>query len=116
MENRYQSRLRRNQVKIVKEIAAKVQEVNQDAIREFIFGCSIISLCIGAPSVFSISSKCFSSFAATNVSYIHRIGRTGRAGGSGLAITFVAAKDEKHLEEIHQVHELLHPLRLSTEF
>ena len=33
-------------------------------------------------------------------SYIHRIGRTGRAGGSGLAITFVAAKDEKHLEEI----------------
>lgn len=34
MENRYQSRLRRNQVKIVKEIAAKVQEVNQDVIRE----------------------------------------------------------------------------------
>lgn len=34
MENRYQSRLRRNQVKIVKEIAARVQEVNQDVIRE----------------------------------------------------------------------------------
>lgn len=35
-------------------------------------------------------------------SYIHRIGRTGRAGGSGIAITFVAAKDEKHLEEIEK--------------
>ena len=35
-------------------------------------------------------------------SYIHRIGRTGRAGGSGLTITFVAAKDEKHLEEIEK--------------
>lgn len=34
MENRYQSRLRRNQVKIVKEIAAKVQEVIQDVIPE----------------------------------------------------------------------------------
>ncbi|MED0973244.1 DEAD/DEAH box helicase [Bacillus paramycoides] len=36
-------------------------------------------------------------------SYIHRIGRTGRAGGSGLAITFVAAKDERFLEEIEKV-------------
>ncbi|WP_242215376.1 DEAD/DEAH box helicase [Bacillus cereus group sp. BfR-BA-01383] len=35
-------------------------------------------------------------------SYIHRIGRTGRAGGSGLAITFVAAKDERYLEEIEK--------------
>ncbi|MBE7106090.1 DEAD/DEAH box helicase [Bacillus cereus] len=35
-------------------------------------------------------------------SYIHRIGRTGRAGGSGLAITFVAEKDERYLEEIEK--------------
>ncbi|KFN01618.1 DEAD/DEAH box helicase [Bacillus clarus] len=35
-------------------------------------------------------------------SYIHRIGRTGRAGGSGLAITFVAPKDERYLEEIEK--------------
>ena len=35
-------------------------------------------------------------------SYIHRIGRTGRAGGSGITITFVATKDEKHLEEIEK--------------
>ncbi|MEN1936145.1 DEAD/DEAH box helicase [Paenibacillus sp. 102] len=35
-------------------------------------------------------------------SYIHRIGRTGRAGGSGLAITFVAPKDEMHLKEIEK--------------
>ncbi|CAI8947849.1 MULTISPECIES: DEAD/DEAH box helicase [Bacillus] len=35
-------------------------------------------------------------------SYIHRIGRTGRAGGSGLAITFVAPKDEMYLKEIEK--------------
>ena len=34
MENRYQSRLRRNQASIVKEIAVKVQEVIQDVVRE----------------------------------------------------------------------------------
>lgn len=34
MENRYQSRLRRNQANIVKEIAVKVQEGNQDIVRE----------------------------------------------------------------------------------
>ena len=36
MENRYQSRLRRNQANIVKEIAVKVQEVNQDVVREMV--------------------------------------------------------------------------------
>lgn len=35
-------------------------------------------------------------------SYIHRIGRTGRAGESGLAITFVAPKDEMYLKEIEK--------------
>lgn len=33
-------------------------------------------------------------------SYIHRIGRTGRAGENGLAITFIATKDLKQLDEI----------------
>ncbi|WP_435798860.1 DEAD/DEAH box helicase [Peribacillus asahii] len=36
-------------------------------------------------------------------SYIHRIGRTGRAGEHGLAITFIATKDLKQLEEIESV-------------
>ncbi|MFJ7978197.1 DEAD/DEAH box helicase [Peribacillus sp. JNUCC 23] len=35
-------------------------------------------------------------------SYIHRIGRTGRAGEHGLAVTFVAAKDEEELMEIEK--------------
>lgn len=35
-------------------------------------------------------------------SYIHRIGRTGRAGGAGLAITFVAPKDEMYLKDIEK--------------
>ncbi|MDM5188738.1 DEAD/DEAH box helicase [Bacillus sp. DX4.1] len=35
-------------------------------------------------------------------SYIHRIGRTGRAGGTGLAITFVAPKDEMYLKDIEK--------------
>lgn len=33
-------------------------------------------------------------------SYIHRIGRTGRAGGKGLAVTMVAPKDRRELEQI----------------
>ncbi|WP_261134293.1 DEAD/DEAH box helicase [Bacillus sp. Marseille-Q3570] len=33
-------------------------------------------------------------------SYIHRIGRTGRAGEKGMAITFIAPKDEKALTMI----------------
>ncbi|WP_110928244.1 DEAD/DEAH box helicase [Bacillus massiliglaciei] len=33
-------------------------------------------------------------------SYIHRIGRTGRAGEHGLAVTFIAAKDIRQLEQI----------------
>ncbi|WP_221566795.1 DEAD/DEAH box helicase [Alkalihalobacillus sp. TS-13] len=33
-------------------------------------------------------------------SYIHRIGRTGRAGEKGMAITFIAPKDEKALAMI----------------
>jgi superfamily II DNA/RNA helicase len=32
--------------------------------------------------------------------YVHRIGRTGRAGRSGVAYTFVAPADEKHLDAI----------------
>lgn len=35
-------------------------------------------------------------------SYIHRIGRTARAGGDGIAITFVAPKDEKYLQLIEK--------------
>ncbi|PED05695.1 DEAD/DEAH box helicase [Bacillus pseudomycoides] len=55
-------------------------------------------------------------------SYIHRIGRTGRAGGSGLAITFVAPKDEMYLKEIEngigatlQRQELELPAHQATE-
>ncbi|WP_207653849.1 DEAD/DEAH box helicase [Tepidibacter mesophilus] len=39
-------------------------------------------------------------------SYIHRIGRTGRAGKDGVAITFVAPKDQKTLAEIEQGIEM----------
>lgn len=35
-------------------------------------------------------------------SYIHRIGRTGRAGEQGVAITFVAPKDKRHLSMIEK--------------
>ncbi len=35
-------------------------------------------------------------------SYVHRIGRTGRIGKEGKAITFVAANDDKFLEDVHK--------------
>lgn len=34
--------------------------------------------------------------------YVHRIGRTGRAGKSGVAISFVAASDKRHLQQIER--------------
>ncbi|WP_331489689.1 DEAD/DEAH box helicase [Tepidibacter hydrothermalis] len=39
-------------------------------------------------------------------SYIHRIGRTGRAGKDGVAITFVAPKDQNLLTDIEQGIEM----------
>ncbi|CAH2214635.1 DEAD/DEAH box helicase [Tepidibacter aestuarii] len=39
-------------------------------------------------------------------SYIHRIGRTGRAGKDGVAITFVAPKDQRTLADIEQGIEM----------
>lgn len=39
-------------------------------------------------------------------SYIHRIGRTGRAGKDGVAITFVAPKDQNFLADIEQGIEM----------
>lgn len=35
-------------------------------------------------------------------SYIHRIGRTGRAGETGLAVTFVASRDQVYLQMIEK--------------
>ncbi len=35
-------------------------------------------------------------------SYIHRIGRTGRAGETGLAVTFVASRDDGYLQMIEK--------------
>jgi ATP-dependent RNA helicase DeaD len=35
-------------------------------------------------------------------SYIHRIGRTGRAGEDGIAITFIAAKDQQQMTAIEK--------------
>ncbi|WP_432664441.1 DEAD/DEAH box helicase [Wukongibacter baidiensis] len=44
-------------------------------------------------------------------SYVHRIGRTGRKSRQGRAITFVAQKESKFLEDIHQYIDKEIPLK-----
>jgi len=41
--------------------------------------------------------------------YIHRIGRTGRMGKDGIAITFVAPKDEDLLDDIEKKIKMIIP-------
>ncbi|GKT34220.1 C-terminal helicase domain-containing protein [Aduncisulcus paluster] len=43
--------------------------------------------------------------------YIHRIGRTGRAGDDGIAITFVAPRDEAQLKAIEQAIKMNLPVK-----
>jgi superfamily II DNA/RNA helicase len=40
----------------------------------------------------------------STVDFVHRVGRTGRAGRQGVAITFVTAASEAHMELIEQRH------------